>query len=500
MTDTTTGSAEVALPVPPGLYLHPHQRDGIAFVVNRLRTHRGAMFGDVMGVGKTIEAIGTANVLGPRRILVACPASMLLTWWREIRTWQTLGLRVLLLQAGRDTDINHRLMRFGVDGWFIINYDILRNYPEAKSGQPWDLLILDESHKLKNPEASRTQHVFGSDTIAPIPAKKALLLTGTPMVNYVHDLYTQLNYLDPGTWPSFEQFVDAHYVPGYKIVGSSQVVGEERNLEQLRLQLASVMIWRSKSVLNLPPKEREIVTVDVDDGEFWAFLRDQGRYLARLQRQLMNLLNGPTTREIRSEIQDLQAKIRGIVSNVRYQVGTAKLPAVVRYLRDCTGKTLVFAHHHDVVESLMEALADRGVSGFTGASTLMDRDRAARGFQQDRNRQFFVGNIEAAGQGITLTAARHVVFAEPDWRGTYLEQAEDRAHRIGQTQPVRITYLLLDQSVWSTDSWMDTKAKGPVAGLVGIEGGVVSGVTNLESPGVEAPSRRPRHEECYHQA
>jgi SWI/SNF-related matrix-associated actin-dependent regulator 1 of chromatin subfamily A len=148
---------------------------------------------------------------------------------------------------------------------------------------------------------------------------------------------------------------------------------------------------------------------------------------------------------------------------VRHQVGTAKLPAVIRYLRGCTEKTLVFAHHHDVIESLMEALADRGVSGFTGASTLRDRDRAAQRFQKDPNRQFFVGNIEAAGHGITLTAARHVVFAEPDWRGTYLEQAEDRAHRIGQTQPVLVTYLLLNQSAWSTDSWMDTKAKAKQA-------------------------------------
>ena len=459
MTDTITRNGELAVPVPSGLHFLPHQREGITFAVNRLRTHRGAMFGDVMGLGKTIEAIGTANVLGPRRILVVCPASMLFTWWREIRTWQTLGLRVFLIQAGRDVADNHRLLEAGVDGWFIINYDILRNYPEAKSDRPWDLVILDESHKLKNPGASRTQHVFGSDTIAPIAAQKALLLTGTPMANYVHDLYTQLNYLDPGTWPSFKQFVDAYYAPGYKIIDPSQVVGEERNLERLRRQLASVMIRRSKSVLNLPPKEREIVTVAVDDDGFWPWLGNQSRSLNRLQRQLMNLLDGATTIEIRLGIQDLQAKIHGIISNVRYQVGMAKLPAVIRYLRGCTGKTLVFAYHHDVIESLMEALADRGMSGFTGASTLRDRDRAANRFQKEPNRQFFVGNIEAAGQGITLTAARHVVFAEPDWRGTYLEQAEDRAHRIGQTEPVQVTYLLLDQNAWSTDSWMDTKVK-----------------------------------------
>ena len=245
----------MALPVPPGLRLLPHQQEGIRFAINRLRTNRGAMFGDVMGLGKTIEAIGTANAMGPNRILVVCPASVLFTWRREIWKWQTLGLPVFLIQAGCDTTINHSMMGWGVNGWYIINYDILRDYPEIKSGKPWDLLILDESHKLKNPEAIRTQHVFGSDTIAPIPAEKALLLTGTPMINYVHDLYTQLHFLDPAMWPSFEQFVADQYFPGYKIISPSQIVGVERNLERLRRQLKSVMIRRPKSVLNLPPKD-----------------------------------------------------------------------------------------------------------------------------------------------------------------------------------------------------------------------------------------------------
>ena len=136
----------------------------------------------------------------------------------------------------------------------------------------------------------------------------------------------------------------------------------------------------------------------------------------------------------------LRDTINKQIAFVRYQVGLAKLPAVIKYLRGCTGKTLVFAHHHDVIERLMEALGDRGVSGFTGGSSLRERDVAAKNFQGDPNCQFFIGNIEAAGQGISLTAARHVVFAEPDWRGTYLEQAEDRAHRIGQMYPVLVTY------------------------------------------------------------
>jgi SNF2 family DNA or RNA helicase len=461
MTDNTLAGNDkpMALPVPSGLTLLPHQQEGIRFALNRLRTNRGAMFGDVMGLGKTIEAIVTANAMGPKRILVVCPASVLWTWRREIWKWQTLGLPVFLIQAGCDTTINHTLLEWGVHGWFIINYDILGDYSEIKSSRPWDLLIVDESHKLKNPEAIRTQHVFGSNTIAPIPAEKALLLTGTPMVNYVYDLYTQLHYLDPVLWPSFEQFVADQYFPGYKIITPSQIVGDERNLEQLRRQLMAVMIRRPKAVLGLPMKEREIIEVDVEDNEFWSLLRDQAKCLIKLQRQLMKLLDWPKTEEVRAEIQQLDAMINGLTSNVRYQVGMNKLPAVIDYLRGCTGKTLAFAYHHDVIDRLVEALGDRGVTGFTGGSSLRERDRAAKRFQDDPNCQFFVGNIEAAGQGITLTAARHVVFAEPDWRGTYLEQAEDRAHRIGQNHPVLVTYLLLNLSEWSTDSWMESKTR-----------------------------------------
>jgi SWI/SNF-related matrix-associated actin-dependent regulator 1 of chromatin subfamily A len=460
MTASLTGNDEAtALPVPPGLTLLPHQQAGIRFALNRLRTNRGAMFGDVMGLGKTIEAIVTANAMGPSRVLVVCPASVLFTWRREIWKWQTLGLPVFLIQAGCDTTINHAIMGWDVNGWYIINYDILGDYSEIKASRPWDLLILDESHKLKNPEALRTQNVFGSATIAPIEAEKTLLLTGTPMVNYVHDLFTQLHYLDSAMWPSFEQFVADQYFPGYKIITPSQVVGDERSLERLRRQLQSVMIRRPKSVLDLPPKEREIIEVDVKDNGFWSFLRHQAKFLRNLQRQLMKLLDWPKTEEIRAAIQSLDEKINHLVSNVRYQVGINKLPAVIEYLRGCTGKTLVFAYHHDVIEKLVEALADRGVTGFTGGSSLTGRDRAAKRFQEEPTCQFFVGNIEAAGQGITLTAARHVVFAEPDWRGTYLEQAEDRAHRIGQTHPVLVTYLLLNLSKWSTDSWMETKTR-----------------------------------------
>jgi SWI/SNF-related matrix-associated actin-dependent regulator of chromatin subfamily A-like protein 1 len=403
-----------AEPVPSGLRLLPHQQEGVGFALNRLRTNRGAMIGDVMGLGKTIEAIVTANAIGPRRVLVVCPASVLLTWRREIWKWQTLDLPVFLIQAGYDTTINRALLEWTVDGWFIINYDILANFPEVKTGTWWDLLVIDESHKLKNPEAIRTQQLFGSDLIPAVAAKKVLLLTGTPIVNYVHDLYTQLHFLDAAMWPSFQDFVADHYFPGSRIISPSQVIGEVRDLQGLRRKLMAVMIRRPKAVLNLPPKHREIIQVDVNDNEFWSVLRQQGKLLAKLQCRLMKLLGEAAPGVTSDEIRYLQDKINAIISTTRYQVGMKKVPAATDYLRTCTGKTLVFAYHHDVIMALVAALADRGVAWFTGASSLKERDQAANRFQQDPDCQFFIGNIEAAGQGITLTAARHVVFAEPD--------------------------------------------------------------------------------------
>ncbi len=103
-------TVQAMLPTPAGLSLFPHQCEGVEFAISRLQIHHGAMIGDVMGLGKTIEAIVTANVIGPRRILVVRPASVLMAWRREIWKWQTLALPVIMIQAGVDQALNHNLM------------------------------------------------------------------------------------------------------------------------------------------------------------------------------------------------------------------------------------------------------------------------------------------------------------------------------------------------------------------------------------------------------
>jgi SNF2 family DNA or RNA helicase len=439
-------------PVPAGLQLKAHQHEAVRFAVNRLRSHRGVMIADVMGPGKTIQAVVTANAMGFKRVLVLCPASVLLNWEVEISKWQTLGLPVFLARSGWDVD-------FGLErGWWIANYDVIGKFPSIHD-QVWDFLVIDESHKLKNPRAKRTQLVLGGDEHRAVTARKALLLTGTPMVNYVHDLFTQLHYIDPDTWPSLDRFICDHYEPGYIRVSADQVIGKARNLIWLRHQLRKVMIRRPKSVLQLPPKKREKVEVAIMEDEagrvFLLFLQKTTRSIEWAQKELMDLLNDGLT-EADPEVRRLRELIAEKVAVVRRRVGEYKVPFAVQYLSGLTDKTLVFAHHTEVIMRLVDALKHRGVAWFTGSSSLEQRHRAALKFQKDPDCQFFIGNIEAAGTGITLTMASRVVFVEIDFRGTSLEQAEDRAHRIGQTRPVTSTFLLLNED--STDNWMDKKA------------------------------------------
>jgi SWI/SNF-related matrix-associated actin-dependent regulator 1 of chromatin subfamily A len=147
----------------------------------------------------------------------------------------------------------------------------------------------------------------------------------------------------------------------------------------------------------------------------------------------------------------LRERLNELLENVRYEVGVAKLDAVLEYLKGRTEKTLVFAYHHEIIEGLKTALRRAGFEVVTCTGRTRDAAAAVKRFQEDPNCLFFIGNIRAAGVGITLTAASHVVFAELDWTPAVHNQAEDRAHRMGQTEEVKVVYFILDDP-YATDT------------------------------------------------
>jgi len=449
--------AAVNVPVPEGMELMPFQRAGIAYALKR----EGTLIGDEMGLGKTIQAIGFANSISARGILVVAPASLLLNWRNEIKRWQTLDLPIFVIRPGK-------VFTGKTEGWYIINYDIVSRYEAQLKATPWDLAVFDECQYMKTRSAQRTLTLLGGTRkdkttkervkVDPVPAARKLMLTGTPIMNRPAELFPILHHLDPKRWSTWSGFAK-RYCGGVMTRNGFDASGAS-NLDELNARLReTVMVRRLKAdvLTELPAKRRQIVTLDVDDESVAAIVRREVEVFERTEAAIAAASAEMQRAEAEGDevkYKDAVAKLKaaqGIafteMALVRHETAVAKLPTVIEHLKQTTGKVLVFAWHKDVVDGICEAMRDEGVVSITGETQNEKRQPIVEQFQKDENIRFFVGNIKAAGVGLTLTASSHVVFAELDWTPSSVSQAEDRAHRIGQRESVLVQHIVLDGSL-----------------------------------------------------
>lgn len=437
--------SEFEVPAPEGLSYREYQRAGVEFMRNR----RAILLGDEMGIGKTIQAIGLYNYhcehgLKDRtpRVLIICPATLKRNWVKEWRKW-SVRKQAIEMAEGRVWPASDIV---------VVNYDILPRFHDQIHGVVWDILIMDECQYLKNKQARRTQNVFGRTAsgevtaIAPVEAKCKLALTGTPIPNRPIELYALLRYLDPIGWPNKLSFAQRYCNAmkngfGWDMNGAS-------NLEELQEKLrSSIMIRRlKKDVLkDLPPKERQIIEVEIVDGD---------EILSKEKKILQNFEGKERLTD--DEYKELTKMMRGgdcgsfeEMSTIRRENAVAKIPYVIEHLHealDASGKVVVFCHHKEVAAALIEEFKDI-CTVVTGSTPLQERHENVEKFQTDPNCRLFIGNIIAAGTGITLTAASHVVFAELDWVPGNVSQAEDRCHRMGQTGSVLVQHIVAAGSI-----------------------------------------------------
>lgn len=207
------------------------------------------------------------------------------------------------------------------------------------------------------------------------------------------------------------------------------------------------MIRRLKAdvLTELPAKTRQVIELET--------FRQ-----ARAERSMIKKLLGPllpvgaaseSVDEQLSVLQDAPSASFSELAKLRHDTAVAKVPFVLSYLEDCLeaeDKVIVFAHHRDVLEAIQEGLRVPSVLLY-GGMTAAKKQKAIDSFQNDPACRVFIGQTQAAGVGITLTAGSHVVFAELDWVPGNIAQAEDRAHRFGQEQKVLVTYLVVDGTV-----------------------------------------------------
>lgn len=399
------------------------QNEGSDFLASRV----AAMLADDPGLGKTFQAIRAADRRIVLRVGVICPASVVATWHAEIA-------------AHREGDWTH----------FVTSYEgaVGRDYKVFAENE-WDVLILDEAHFLKTVTARRTKTIYGftaEDGMNRLPAiidraGAVWLLTGTPMPNNPSELFSHLRALHPeairstrtGQLWSLFQFIAAYCRTedlgyGPKIVGAKQEA-------KLRGKLQGFMLRRRKSEVlkDLPPLRFGEIAVE---GDLSALPADE----IEIVRKALNKGGFDALKDV-----------AGHVAKLRRLTGLAKLPSTIAWLKDWLEgaegqKIVVFAHHTDVIRAIASAIGKAAVT-LDGSSSMAQRKTAVERFQNDPKVRVFVGQITAAGTGITLTAASDMLFVETSWVPADMQQASQRIHRIGQTESCLVRFAIVPNSI-----------------------------------------------------
>ncbi|KAJ3591822.1 hypothetical protein NHX12_006954 [Muraenolepis orangiensis] len=408
--------------------LMPFQRDGVNFAIFK---EGRLLLADDMGLGKTVQAICIAAYYKKDwPLLVVTPSSVRFTWAEAFRRWlpsveeDSINVVVKAKEASRRCLVN------------IISYDLLSRM-EQQPANPFHVLIMDESHFLKNMKTARCK--------AALPllkaAKRVILLSGTPAMSRPSELYTQVLAVRPTLFPRFHEF-GMRYCAAKQLTWGWDYSGSS-NLGELRLLLEeSLMLRRLKTQVlsQLPAKQRKVVTVTIDgiNTRTKAALTAAARELAKQQSN--------------------KTKEKEALLVFYNQTANAKIQAIMEYIMDTLEcgreKFLVFAHHKMVLDSITEELSKKSVYyiRIDGSTPSAERQRLCEDFQLRAGSCVAVLSITAANMGITLHSASLVVFAELFWNPGVLIQAEDRVHRIGQTSNVDIHYLVAkgtaDDHLW----------------------------------------------------
>lgn len=434
--------------------LFPYQKEGVAF----LASHRFAYLADEMGLGKSAQSACAADVVAankssPVRILVVCPAVARLTWDREFRRWSFFIHKIFICKSGSDIPPKDAEL-------VICSFDYVSNH-RAKLAGKWDVVIVDEFHFVKNHEAIRAKALLGKDGVVR-DATYFWALSGTPAPNSNPSEMWLFLYVFKLTPFKSDQFMK-RYCVGYETPYGFKVTAvRNENLNELQKILSKILLRRRKEdVMKELPEifyqdmtvEAGPVDLEMNESFFqYAFPHDRSKELAeKLEKEKRQI---ETVMEI-SKPKDRILAMEGLadsVSTLRRYTGLQKVKSAGALIRQelelgAYEKVVVFALHRDVIENMRMELRDFGAVTLYGKTDPAKRQKNIDNFQMNPKIRVFIGQIQAAGTNITLTAAHNVVFVEQSWVPGDNLQAAMRCHRIGQTKPVTVRFLSLANSI-----------------------------------------------------
>lgn len=398
------------------MQLKEYQKAGVRRIEEIFLTHPAALLADEMGLGKTAQAITILKSRQPKRVLILCPASLTYNWEKEIHLWlpQTKEKNLVAVTKAPKNRVD------------IVSYNIFTKNPEFLD-VPYDFLILDEAHYIKSPKSKRNKAV----TKLLMRKMKCLMLSGTPIPSYTRDLFPlckialgERYFFFKNVWSFYHRFCGAKKTRfGWDTTGSI-------NKEELQGHLNSFMVRRTKKEVlpELPKKIISHIPIELDTITARRYAKESLRLID---------LDKPIDLE--------KAKFAEHVMTARKRLGELKIKGTLDFilnLIEAGEKPVIFGVHTEnikaIKEGILNSLKDKTVSYIDGSTS--KRPMEVDLFQEGKSIAF-VGQIIAAGTGITLTAGTCCVFLETDWNPGNNIQAEDRIHRLGQENSVNIYYL-----------------------------------------------------------
>ena len=408
-------------------YSHRPPLEHQKIAIEKLAGSKRFILADDMGLGKTTSTIIAALETGVKKILIICPASLKINWQREIENYTD---RSVYIAEGKNFSQEH--------DFIIVNYDILKNFYDLKDKEKseiyksnFDLIVIDEAHYVQNGQAQRTKLV--NSFVKSVD--KLWLLTGTPMTSRPMNYFNLLSLIESPVAQNWMAYA-IRYCQGYQFKAGNRKIWNvtgASNLEELRDRTSRQVLRRLKTeVLDLPDKIISPVYLRLKSklyeglmGEYYDWYENKTDESSSLTVQFSKLM-----------------KVRQVIAEEKIN-DTIEL---VQNIIDQGKKVIIFTNFTNTLNKIADHFGKQAVR-LDGSTSKPMRQHAVDQFQDNEKITVFVGNLKAAGVGLTLTAAEAVIMNDLSFVPSDHSQAEDRAYRYGQKSNVSVYYPIFENTI-----------------------------------------------------
>jgi DNA excision repair protein ERCC-6 len=468
--------------------LYDYQRTGVRWLWELYSQEVGGIIGDEMGLGKTIQAVSFIAGLHysgklTKPVVVVCPATVMKQWVNEFHTWWP-PLRVSILHTSgsgmmdvrREAEIEDELEeeewdedrpqktknqksakrivdRVLREGHVLVTtYSGLQTYAKLLIGVEWEYAVLDEGHKIRNPNTAIT--IYCKELRTP----NRVILSGTPMQNNLTELWSLFDFVFPmrlGTLVSFrDQFEIPIKLGGYANASNLQVETAARCAETLKETISPYLLqrWKADVASDLPKKTERVLFCKLTGIQRRAY--EQFLVSPEMQSILsgkrQSLYGIDILRKICNHPDLVEHKT--LSQKVGYEYGVASksgkmqvVKALLEMWKKAGHKTLLFAQHRimlDIMQKFIGNLEGFNYRRMDGNTSIKERQNLVDEFNNDPNLHVFLLTTKVGGLGVNLTGANRVIIYDPDWNPSTDVQARERAWRLGQKREVEIYRLM----------------------------------------------------------